>query len=502
MGGIMWNSPLSSVKNGEGVVAAETMSVPVPFTMWVAIWVRWWRWIARAAVLLVTDLCALIAAVAVGYGLWAGPILGQPFALYADLYPLLILFPLGYVGAGLYPGFGMGAVETLRRLSCCTSFAFLVLAAASFVMKFPSHYSRMTFVLAWGCSLLFVPLWRFIVLAFTSQWRWWREPAVLCGAGEWVQWTIRALEDAFSLGYRPVAIISPDRKWQDRVVEGIPVLHGAEWALRVADQGVGVVFISEGEPLEVSTSQLQQHFRRVVMIRGNWDLPVERVHVRNLGGVLGVEFTNNLLLWRNRALKRALDLVVGVVWLLCALPIIALSAVALKLWSRGPIFFCQQREGLDGRLVAVWKLRTMYVDAEQRLEEYLVANPHLRQEWTTRFKLSHDPRVLPGIGTLLRRWSVDELPQLWNVVKGDMSLVGPRPFPEYHLQQFPQDFRELRQRVRPGLTGMWQVTVRSSGGIEEQRTFDSYYIRNWSIWVDLHILARTVFAVLQGRGAY
>ena len=498
----MWISPLSSLKNDEGVAAAETISVPVPFTMWIALWLRWWRWIARATVLLVTDLCALIGAVIVGHGLWAGPILGQSFSLYADLYPLLILFPLGYVGAGLYPGFGMGAVETLRRLSCCTSFAFLVLAAASFVMKFPSYYSRMTFILAWGCSLFLVPLLRFVVLAVTSQWRWWREPAVLFGIGEWIPWTVRALEDAFSLGYRPMAIISPNQERQERVVEGVPVLHGAEWALRVAEQGVGVVFISEGEPLGVSTSQLQQHFRRVIMIRGDWDLPVERVHMRNLGGILGVEFTNNLLLWHNRVLKRTLDLILGVVWLLCALPLIGLSAVALKLRSRGPIFFCQEREGLAGRSFRVWKLRTMYVDAEQRLIEYLAANPDLRHEWETHFKLACDPRIIPGIGTFLRRWSLDELPQLWNIVKGDMSLVGPRPFPEYHLQQFPQDFRELRQRVRPGLTGMWQVTVRSSKGIEEQRVFDSYYIRNWSIWVDLHILARTVFAVLAGRGAY
>jgi lipopolysaccharide/colanic/teichoic acid biosynthesis glycosyltransferase len=265
---------------------------------------------------------------------------------------------------------------------------------------------------------------------------------------------------------------------------------------------MGVVFISESEPLEVSTSRLQQHFRRVVVIREDWDLPVEPVRVRNLGGVLGVEFTNNLLLWHNRVLKRALDLVLGALWLLCALPIIGLSAVALKLQSRGPIFFCQEREGFNGKSFRVWKLRTMYVDAEQRLTEHFAANPELRHEWETHFKLAHDPRLIPGIGTLLRRWSLDELPQLWNIVKGDMSLVGPRPFPEYHLQQFPEDFRELRRRVRPGLTGMWQVTVRSSGGVEEQRVFDSYYIRNWSIWIDLHILARTVFAVLGGRGAY
>jgi lipopolysaccharide/colanic/teichoic acid biosynthesis glycosyltransferase len=101
----------------------------------------------------------------------------------------------------------------------------------------------------------------------------------------------------------------------------------------------------------------------------------------------------------------------------------------------------------------------------------------------------------------LRRFSVDELPQLWNVVKGEMSLVGPRPFPEYHLRQFQPEFRDLRRRVRPGVTGMWQVMVRSNGGIEEQQLYDTYYIRNWSIWLDVWILFRTGWAVLTGRGA-
>ena len=144
----------------------------------------------------------------------------------------------------------------------------------------------------------------------------------------------------------------------------------------------------------------------------------------------------------------------------------------------------------------------MRLDAEKRLEEHLAENPELREEWKERFKLARDPRLIPLVGRLFRQFSIDELPQLWSVLRGDMSLVGPRPFPDYHLSQFSPVFLELRQRVRPGITGLWQITIRSDGGIAEQVAYDSYYIRNWSVWLDLYILSRTIAAVAAGRGAY
>ena len=244
------------------------------------------------------------------------------------------------------------------------------------------------------------------------------------------------------------------------------------------------------------------------MIRRAWDF-IPRLHrapqydvstTGDAGSVLNGS-SPQLLRRRNHALKRGADLILGSFGLLCAMPVMIVAAVGIRLVSGGPAFFRQKRLGLYGRPISIWKLRTMFPDADARLEQYLSADPTLREEWTSRFKLTNDPRILPVVGTFLRRFSLDELPQLWNVVKGDMSIVGPRPLPEYHLQTFPTAFRQLRQRVRPGMTGLWQVTARDDPSFPEHQLHDEYYVRNWSPWMDFKILVTTMITVITGRGA-
>ncbi|MCB1622806.1 MAG: sugar transferase [Thiothrix sp.] len=200
-------------------------------------------------------------------------------------------------------------------------------------------------------------------------------------------------------------------------------------------------------------------------------------------------------------LKRLLDLLVSVAVGLLVLPIIGICVGLIWLISPGPVFFSHERVGYQGKLIRVWKLRTMHVDSARLLEAHLAKSPAAKTEWEQFFKLRDDPRIVPWIGNFLRKSSIDELPQLLNIISGDMSLVGPRPFPKYHLDAFSKEFQSLRQQVVPGLTGLWQVSARSDGDISIQEKLDRQYIEQHSLWLDTKILLKTVHVVLARKGA-
>jgi lipopolysaccharide/colanic/teichoic acid biosynthesis glycosyltransferase len=164
------------------------------------------------------------------------------------------------------------------------------------------------------------------------------------------------------------------------------------------------------------------------------------------------------------------------------------------------VFYGQWRIGYGGRRFRAWKFRTMVVNAEQQLEMHLANSPELRREWERDHKLRNDPRVT-AIGRFLRKTSLDELPQLANVLIGQMSLVGPRPIVEEEIVKYGDAFR-LYLRVRPGLTGLWQVSGRNDTGYAQRVRLDMHYVRNWSPWLDIHLLARTIGVIAGQKGAY
>lgn len=457
-----------------------------------------WPNVVRVGALIAGDLLALITAFFVTC--LAGSHRGLTLN-YAELFPLLVFFPAVYAAAGLYPGFGLGAVETLRRLVHCTNASFLAVAACAFVFRAGPQYSATAFGLVWMAALVAVPLGRFGTLRIVKQLRWWGEPAVIFGETPEVALVVRALRNGFALGYTVVGILVTEPAVAPGDIEGIPVLGGLNVIGGLSRRGVGTALLWDCPDRPQILDSLHRQFHHVVLIRDSQAMTAEHIRVRNLGGVLGIELKSNLLNRRNILLKRILDVILGAALFVVSIPVMCFFAGLLQLVSPGPIFFSQEREGLDGSRFRLWKLRTMYPNSEQQLVKHLAADPELSRQWNRNVKLIRDPRVVPVVGHVMRRLSIDELPQFWSAVTGKMSLVGPRPFPEYHLRRFPPHFRQLRMTVRPGLTGMWQVMVRSDGSIVEQERYDTYYIRNWSLWLDIYLIVRTIFALVDGRGA-
>ena len=248
--------------------------------------------------------------------------------------------------------------------------------------------------------------------------------------------------------------------------------------------------------------RLHDRFGEVVLLADLPDVRLGGPRRAETGGGLGITLARRNPTLREAVASRIVDLAIAVPALLAALPLILAGALAIHLVDPGSPFYRQTRVGRDGRPFPLLKLRTMYRDAEARLGALLEDDPAARQEWQTHFKLRDDPRILPYVGRFLRTTSIDELPQLLNVLGGQMRLVGPRPLPDYHLAAMEADFQGRRCSVTPGLTGLWQVSGRSTTDLSRLEAIDDFYISNRSLWLDLDILLRTASAVLRGRGAH
>ena len=213
-----------------------------------------------------------------------------------------------------------------------------------------------------------------------------------------------------------------------------------------------------------------------------------------------IRVQNNLAKKVNRIIKRVFDIVVTVCGGILILPCIAVIALLIRLDSPGPVVFAHSRIGQGGKEFSCYKFRSMVSNAQEELNAYLKDNPEAREEWERDFKLKDDPRITK-IGRFLRKTSLDELPQLWNVLVGDMSLVGPRPIVKDEIVKYGTYINDF-YLVPPGITGVWQVSGRSDTTYDERVQMDSWYVHNWSVWIDIVYLVKTVLAVVRGKGAY
>lgn len=463
------------------------------------------RHLLMSSVLALADLCTLTASITFGFLLWLAVNPAIP-----RLNAIMLLVPgacvFEFIFSGHYPGIGLTATQHLRRIWRGITLVYLLVTAVMFLTKVSLEESRGALLLGWSLSLLLVPVGRWIVShAFGSR-SWWGAEAVLIGAGETGRAVVSTLKAHKILGYRIVVCID-DNLPGDGTCAGVPVVGTLiDAAVIAARYGTRCAIIAlpdiRRENLSAEFQRWSHIFPKIVVISELPGMGTLWAEARDMGGLLGLELQHNLLNRWNQRLKRTFDVVASAAGLLVAAPLLAICAVWIKRVSPGRAFYSQLREGKDGQIIGVLKLRTMYPDAERMLEKHLAGNEAARQQWDRYCKLKRDPRILPGIGHFLRKTSLDELPQLWNVLKGDMSLVGPRPFPDYHNARFHPDFREIRTQVAPGLTGLWQVSARSDGDLDVQKGLDSYYIRNWSLWLDLYILFRTVRVIFTQEGSY
>ena len=414
----------------------------------------------------------------------------------------LVLAPVAYGGVGLYPAAGVSGSDEFRRLTFATSGVWLVLVASVALGRGFAEVGPL--VGTWLVALASVPFARAVFRLNFGGRPWYGVPVVVFGAGKAGSFLIRRMK-MFRYGFRPVAIFDDDPQRHGTRVQGVPVVGSLDAATAYAALGVRHVVIAMPSLRYERVTEIvrgsARPFPNVILLPEFTGVASVGISTRNLGGLAGLHVRQELLRRRNMVMKRALDLLVLLPIALVSAPIVAIAALAVWRASPGNPFYAQEREGYGGRTFRMWKLRTMYLDASDRLERHLAADPEAAAEWATRFKLADDPRILPGIGRFLRKTSLDELPQIWNVLRGEMSLVGPRPFPRYHLDAFGATFRTLRSEVRPGITGLWQVTARADSNLALQEELDTLYVSNWSMWLDFYLLARTPWAVLNGRGA-
>lgn len=459
----------------------------------------WWPPLALAA----ADAAALGLSWGVSALLWAAVGRGFPRISQFEYWMLVVVFLAICAGHGLYRAMGMSDVEELRGLIVSVGQTCAVLAVVAFMTKGSDGYSRGVTALTWCCATVILPSARLALKHVWGSQEWFARPVAIIGTGPAAEAIAQALRKNHRLALRPVLAFD-DNPSQEGDLCGVPVVGPVKSAgsyCRVAGIDYGIVAMA-GLPqqriLEVIRST-SSSFSRLLLVPDLVGVSSAWVEAKDVGGTLGLEIRDNLLRTTSLVIKRVLDLAVSLFFLPLTLPLCGLVMLAVKIGSPGPAFYSQLRVGRGGEIIRIWKFRTMLPNADKLLQEYLASDINLKTEWARDHKLRNDPRI-NRLGRFLRRTSLDELPQLWNVMKGDMSLVGPRPIVSAEVAKFGESY-DLYTRVPPGITGPWQVSGRNNLSYDERLRLNEYYVRNWSVWLDLLILLKTVRVVLTSDGA-
>ncbi|MCA9263251.1 MAG: undecaprenyl-phosphate galactose phosphotransferase WbaP [Planctomycetales bacterium] len=414
----------------------------------------------------------------------------------------LVVFPLH----GLYPGSGLNPIYELRQLVVGTSVTFVMLLMGN--LAFGELFLPEAFFIGVGfcIAVTAMPISRIFVRRFLSHRDWWGQRVLIVGAHSRAQQVLNWVERHPGFGYRVVGMVDDhSTHWEDGSEISATKYLGAPRDLRsLAEKkraATAIVPVGHGQSGDMArlVDRVALAVPNLVILPELHGMPSLWNRTYECADQTAIHVQERLLMPGPRMAKRVIDILMASLAGLLALPLIIGVAVAVKMMTRGPVFFSQERVGLHGKKFRVWKFRTMIPDADRKLAECLARDPELRAEWEENSKLQKDPRIVPGIGHFLRATSLDELPQIWNVLRGDMSLVGPRPIEAETVPKYHDRYRYYL-RVLPGMTGLWQISGRNSTTFDERVSLDSYYVRNWSPWFDLYIILRTFKTVLYREG--
>ncbi len=410
---------------------------------------------------------------------------------------------------GLFPATAVSPVFELKQLVTACVISFLVLLIHQVLVDIDIR--AIVAIAASGMlASVAVPLTRAAARRYFSRFDWWGERAIVIGTGIQALAIYRFYARAPQRGLRPLGVVDPHNNPDDDQLTllddtTIPYLGTLAELPQLADRTLahwGIVALGGCKPTEMSTVMRRAAvLPSIVILPSSFSLPSLWASPRECAGVMGIQVRDHLRSPVARFIKRTIDIVGAASGLLLTAPFFLGAVGWVKFASPGTAFYGHQRIGRGGAKFRAWKFRTMVVNADAVLDQHLESDPDLRQEWFRDHKLKNDPRVIPGIGRFLRKWSLDEVPQLWNVLIGEMSLVGPRPIVNAEIVKY-SDTYSLYLRVRPGLTGLWQVSGRNDTSYDQRVRLDSYYVSNWSLWIDAYILVRTCRTFVTREGAY
>ncbi len=394
--------------------------------------------------------------------------------------------------------------EEIKRLWKGASYSFLIIMVLTFAAHISMNFSRTVIVLSWTLSLFLLPAFRLVAKKILNSAGYWQRNILILGAGKTGGMVLERLKGNKNMGYEPVGFLDDDKAKLGKRIGGVKVLGKLSeiksWVKekKVGDVVIAMPGVSREKLLEV-VSLCEGVVDEIRVIPDMFGLATVGVKAEDMDGILLFDMEWNLAKPHNIFIKRVIDVILSSLAIAISSPLVLFITIKIRRGSEGPAIFSQKRLWKEEAIFDFLKFRSMYLDEEERLKRFLKENPQARKEWEEFAKIkSGDPRVTE-FGRWLRRYCLDELPQLVNVFQGRMSLVGPRPYLPREFEKMG-GYRKTILKALPGMAGLWQVSGKNELSFEDRLRLEEYYVRNWSLWLDFIILLKTFKVVWRAEG--